>query len=207
MCRSFARTLYLYGKAGCDGWELWGVLAYNGGDCTHSIMPANREEAFNINLLACRFTVVQEWRLVQPEEDGTATLSALLDIADLDANYSMKDLFGSDSDNEEMSLIAQQLQGSDGVQAAPVGLALVNQFTPPSGGAEVHSFDLYALLTSLEIEKVKSELTKLFPDLEAEYTTDEVMAALEPYLEDGRITLDDSSGHVKVYNIHLVRYE
>ena len=62
-------------------------------------------------------------------------------------------------------------------------------------------------LAELEIEKVKSELTKLFPDLEAEYTTDEVMAALEPYLEDGRITLDDSSGHVKVYNIHLVRYE
>jgi hypothetical protein len=35
----------------------------------------------------------------------------------------MKDLFGSDSDNEEMSLIAQQLQGSDGFQAALVGLA------------------------------------------------------------------------------------
>ena len=35
---------------------------------------------------------------------------------------------------------------------------------------------------------------------EAEYTTDEVMAALEPYLEDGRIALDGSSSHVKVYN-------
>ena len=46
-----------------------------------------------------------DWSNLVPEEDGTATLSALLDIADLDANYSMKDLlFGSDSDNEEMSL-------------------------------------------------------------------------------------------------------
>ena len=53
---------------------------------------------------------------------------------------------------------------------------------------------------SLKIEKVESELTKLFPDLEAEYTTDKVMAALEPYLEDGRIALDGSSSHVKVYN-------
>ena len=64
-----------------------------------------------------------------------------------------------------------------------------------------------ALLMSLEIEKVESELIKLFPDLEAEYTAGEVMAALEPYLEDGRIALDDSSGHVKVYNIYLVSYE
>ena len=70
---------------------------YNGGDCTHSTMPANRKGASKINLLAyaCRFTVVQELRLVQPEEDSIVTLSALLDIADLDANYSMKDLFGS----------------------------------------------------------------------------------------------------------------
>ena len=66
-------------------------------------------------------------------------MSALLDIADLDANYRMKDLFGSGSGNEEMSLIAQQLQGSHGVQATLVGLALVNQFNPSSGGAEVHS--------------------------------------------------------------------
>ena len=57
-----------------------------------------------------------------------ATLSALLDTADPDVNYNMKDLFGSDSDNEEMSLIAQQLQGSDGVRAPLVGLVLVNQF-------------------------------------------------------------------------------
>ena len=128
-------------------------------------------------------------------------------IADPNVNYSMKDLFGSDSDNEEMSLIAQQLQGSDGVRAALVGLVLVNQFNPSSGGVEVYSFDLDALLMSLEIEKVESELIKLFPDLEAEYTAGEVMAALEPYLEDGRIALDDSSGHVKVYNIYLVSYE
>ena len=50
------QILYLYGKVGCDGWELRDVMAYNGGDCTHSIMLANREEAFDINLLACRFT-------------------------------------------------------------------------------------------------------------------------------------------------------
>ena len=71
--------------------------------------------------------MVQEWRLVQPEEDRTATLSALLDIADLDANYSMTDLFGSDSDNKEMSLIAQQLQGSDGVQGALVSWLSLGQ--------------------------------------------------------------------------------
>ena len=106
-----------------------------------------------------------------------------------------------------MSLIAQQLQGPDGVQAALVGLALVNQFNPSSGGVEVYSFDLDALLMSLEIEKVESELIKLFPDLETEYTAGEVMAALEPYLEDGRIALDDSSCHVKVYNMYLVSYE
>ena len=52
------QILYLCGKAGCDGWELGDVLAYNGGDCTHSIMPANREEASNTNLLACRPTMV-----------------------------------------------------------------------------------------------------------------------------------------------------
>lgn len=201
------QILYLYGKAGCDGWELGDVQAYNGGDCTHSIMPANREEAFVINLLACRFTVVQEWRLVQPEEDGAATLSALLDTADPNVNCSMKDLFGSDSDNEELGLIAQQLQGSDDVRAALVGPVLVNQFNPSSEGAEVVSFDLDALLMSLEIEKVESELIKLFPDLAAEYTTNEVMAALGPYLEDGRIAIDNSSGHVKVYNIYLVSYD
>ena len=106
-----------------------------------------------------------------------------------------------------MSLIAQQLQGSDGVRAALVGLVLVNQFNPSSGGVEVYSFDLDALLMSLEIEKVESELIKLFPDLEAEYTAGEVMAALEPYLEDGRIALDDSSCHVKVYSMYLVSYE
>ena len=86
-------------------------------------------------------------------------------------------------------------------------LVLVNQFNPSSGGVEVYSFDLDALLMSLEIEKVESELIKLFPDLETEYTAGEVMAALEPYLEDGRIALDDSSCHVKVYNMYLVSYE
>ena len=64
-----------------------------------------------------------------------------------------------------------------------------------------------ALLMSLEIEKVESELIKLFPDLETEYTAGEVMAALEPYLEDGRIAQDDSSCLVKVYNMCLVSYE
>ena len=67
--------------------------------------------------------------------------------------------------------------------------------------------DLDALLMSLEIEKVESELIKLFPDLAAEYSTNEVMAALGPYLEDGSIALDNSSGHVKVYNICLVSYD
>ena len=76
-----------------------------------------------------------------------------------------------------------------------------------SEGAEVVSFDLDALLMSLEIEKVESELIKLFPDLAAEYSTNEVMAALGPYLEDGSIALDNSSGHVKVYNICLVSYD
>ena len=60
---------------------------------------------------------------------------------------------------------------------------------------------------SLEIEKVESELIKLFTDLAAEYTTNEVMAALAPYLEGGSIALDNSSGHVKVYNICLVSYD
>ena len=88
-----------------------------------------------------------------------------------------------------------------------VGPVLVNQFNPSSEGAEVVSFDLDALLMSLEIEKVESELIKLFPDLAAEYSTNEVMAALGPYLEDGSIALDNSSGHVKVYNICLVSYD
>ena len=38
-------------------------------------------------------------------------------------------------------------------------------------------------------------------------STREVMAALGPYLEDGSIALDNSSGHVKVYNICLVSYD
>ena len=42
-------------------------------------------------------------------------------------------LFSSDSDNEEISPIAQQLQGSDDVRAALVDLVLVNQFKPSSG--------------------------------------------------------------------------
>ena len=50
-------------------------------------------------------------------------------------------------------------------------------------------------------------LIKLFPDLAAEYSTNEVMAALGPYLEDGSIALANSSGHVKVYNICLVSYD
>ena len=37
------------------------------------------------------------------------------------------------------------------------------------------------MLMSLEIEKVESELTKLFPDLEAEYITDKVMAAFRTW--------------------------
>ena len=43
-------------------------------------------------------------------------------------------------------------------------------------------------MTSLEIEKVESELIKLYLDLEAKYTAGEVVAALEPHLEDGSIT-------------------
>ena len=62
---------------------------------------------------------------------------------------------------------------------------------------------------SLEIEKVESELINFFPDLTAEYTANEVMAVLGPYLEDGSIALDSSSDHViiKVYKIYLARYD